>query len=85
MSQAIATTTTTDVETGATSEVITVTTKPGYRTTEFWLSAAAALLGTLFASGALTNNTALAIAGVAASILTSMGYSVSRGMAKATK
>lgn len=56
--------------------------KPGYKTTEFWFKLAAVLLSTLFASGALTNNTALAIAGMAATVLTALGYTVSRTMIK---
>lgn len=56
--------------------------KPGYKTTEFWLSLAATILSALFASGALTNNTALAIAGMAATVLTALGYKVSRAMVK---
>lgn len=58
------------------------TTKPGYKTTEFYLSFAAMLLSTLFASGVLTGTTSLAIAGVAASVLTALGYSVVRGQTK---
>lgn len=56
--------------------------KPGYRTTEFWLSLAALLLSSLFASGVLTNSTALAIAGMAATVLTAAGYKVSRTLVK---
>jgi hypothetical protein len=57
--------------------------KPGYLTTEFYFKLAAMVLSALFASGALTNNTALAIAGMAASVLTAMGYAVTRAMVKA--
>jgi hypothetical protein len=57
-------------------------TKPGYKTTEFWLSMLATLLTALFASGALTNNVALAIAGMAATVLTALGYKVSRTLVK---
>lgn len=56
--------------------------KPGWQTSEFWKGLAAMALTALFASGILTNNTALAIAGIAASMLTSMGYTVSRTMVK---
>ena len=57
--------------------------KPGYRTTEFWLTLAANILGSFLASGVIeTDSQAMRICGVAAMILTSMGYSVSRGMAK---
>ncbi len=64
-------------------ETTTTTTKPGYKTTEFYLSLAATLLSTLFASGVLgSGGTDLAIAGLLASALTAAGYSVSRGNAK---
>ena len=33
--------------------------KPGYKTTEFWLSAAAALIGLLFASGVIPTDSSL--------------------------
>lgn len=56
--------------------------KPGYATTEFWLSLAATALTALFASGVMTSNTALAIAGMAATVLTALGYKVSRTMVK---
>lgn len=58
-------------------------TKPGYKTTEFWLKLAAIALTALYASGAVTNNTALAIAGIAATILGALGYTVSRALVKA--
>lgn len=56
--------------------------RPGWQTSEFWLKIAAIALSALFASGALTNNTALAIAGMAASILGALGYTVSRTLVK---
>lgn len=56
--------------------------KPGYRTTEFWFKLFAVLLSAAFASGALTSNTALAIAGMAAAVLTALGYTVSRTIVK---
>lgn len=58
--------------------------KPGWKTSEFWKGSAAILLSTLFASGVLTNNVVLAIAGIAASMLGSMGYAVSRTMVKSS-
>lgn len=55
----------------------------GIRTTEFWLSAAAALVGALLASGAFpTDHLIMRVAGVAALTLSSLGYSSSRGKAK---
>jgi len=58
-------------------------TKPGWRTSEFWLKIAATTLSALFASGLITGNTALAIAGIAAAELGSFGYTVMRTNAKA--
>ncbi len=58
--------------------------KPGYQTTEFWLSSAATVLGLLFASGILADGSlAMRIAGLAASVLGTLGYTVSRGVVKA--
>lgn len=57
--------------------------KPGYQTTEFWLSAAAKLLGLLFASGVLGDGSiGMRIAGLAATVLAALGYTVSRSMVK---
>ena len=57
--------------------------KTGYKTTEFWLAAAAAVVGLLLTSGAFeaTGGVVKAL-GVAAAALASVGYSVSRGKAK---
>lgn len=69
----------------ATSTVVTLPTpiaKPGYRTSEFWLKCVAMVLSALFASGVLTTDTALAIAGMAATVLTALGYTVARTMVK---
>ncbi len=61
-------------------------TKPGYKSTEFWLSLAASLLGLAFSSGLIgAGGTAEKIAGLAASVLGALGYAVSRGMTKAAK
>lgn len=57
--------------------------KPGWRTTEFWLKLAALALTALYASGAVTNSVALAIAGIAATMLGALGYTVSRAIVKA--
>lgn len=57
--------------------------KPGYKTTEFWLTTAAGLLSALFASGVLgSGSVAETIAGVVAFVLAKAGYAVSRGLAK---
>ncbi len=73
---------TTDPTTAPLTTTTTPTTKPGYKTTEFWFKVAAFILSCLFASGAITNDKVLAIAGIAASWLTSMGYTVSRTLVK---
>lgn len=56
--------------------------KPGWQTSELWLSLAATLLSFFFASGAITNSTVMAIAGIAATVLTALGYQVSRTLVK---
>ncbi len=57
--------------------------KPGYKTTEFWLTMAAMLVSALTASGALADgSTAAQIVAVIAAALSGMGYSVARSMAK---
>jgi len=57
--------------------------KAGYKTTEFWLSLAAMILGALFASGAISSGgTTDKIAGLVATILGSLGYTVSRTLVK---
>ena len=66
-----------------TADITTPSTKPGYQTTEFWLATAAKLLGILFASGAIGDGSALAlIAGLAATVLAALGYTVSRTLVK---
>lgn len=61
-------------------------TKPGYKTTEFWLSLAAMLLSALYASGALViegvPDWVLMAVGVVATVLTALGYTVNRTLAK---
>ena len=58
-------------------------TKPGFKTTEFWFSTAAAVIGILFASGAIAEGGNVdKIVGMAATVLAGMGYTVSRGLAK---
>jgi len=57
--------------------------KPGYKTTEFWLAFAAKLLGAAFAAGIIGDGTEVSrIAGLAAVMLTALGYTVSRTMVK---
>ena len=58
-------------------------TKPGIKTTEFWFSTIAAVLGILFASGAIAEGSSLdKIMGMAATVMAGLGYTVSRGLAK---
>ena len=57
--------------------------KPGWKTSEFWLSLAAAVLGAFVASGVLpSENLMMKIAGMALAALASLGYAASRGRAK---
>ena len=57
--------------------------KKGIKTTEFWFSAAAAVVGLLFASGVIAPDSGGdKILGLLATVLAAMGYTVSRGMAK---
>ena len=57
--------------------------KPGYRTSEFWLTLACLIFGMLLASGVVTEGSnAERIVAFGASVLASFGYSFSRGMVK---
>jgi hypothetical protein len=59
--------------------------KPGYKTTEFWLSVVASLISILYASGVISPDGASTVEQVVAMIaaaLASLGYSVARGIAK---
>jgi fumarate reductase subunit D len=61
----------------------TTSVKAGYKTTEFWLSVAAMIVGALFASGIFpVESTGEKILGLAATVLTALGYQVSRTLAK---
>ena len=65
------------------SEETAKTVKSGYKTTEFWFSSIAELLGILFASGAIAEGSSIEkVMGMAASVLVVLGYSVSRGFSK---
>lgn len=60
--------------------------KPGYKTTEFWLSAAASVCGLLMASGALQSGGSWdKVVGLIVSALAAMGYAASRGTVKANQ
>jgi len=64
------------------SETIT-TVKPGYKTTEFWLSAIATAVGLLIASDCIPETSAvMKIVGLGAAVLSSMGYSAARASVK---
>ena len=57
--------------------------KDGYKTTEFWLTAVASILGLLFASGVISEGSQVdKMLGMASTVLAGMGYSVSRGLAQ---
>lgn len=53
--------------------------KPGFKTSEFWLSIAAVAIGGLQASGAFGDaSTVGKLIGLAATVLGALGYTVSR-------
>jgi len=57
--------------------------KSGVKTSEFWLTMVATLIGAFMASGMLPeNHIALKICGIALAALAMLGYNVSRGIAK---
>ena len=59
--------------------------RTGIRTSEFWLSAAASLLGIAIASGLVqmdSGDMTAKIVGAACSVLAALGYTVSRTMVK---
>ena len=57
--------------------------KPGWKTSEFWCTIAAMLIGGLFASGAITTGgTWDKVLGLLAGVLSALGYTVSRAIVK---
>lgn len=57
--------------------------KAGYKSTEFWLSLVATLIGGLLASGVIpTDGVWGTITGLVTGLLASLGYSVSRAWVK---
>lgn len=57
--------------------------KPGYKTTEFWLTIAAFVVSALYGSGVVVEGTVYDKSlAVGAMVLSSLGYAVSRGIAK---
>lgn len=60
-------------------------TKPGYRTTEFWMSLIAVVLGALVASGTFTlEGTSAQVVGLVQSALVALGYTGARLTLKRT-
>lgn len=60
----------------------------GFRSTEFWLTAVTALVGLLVLGGIVDPEGTSAVdkaVGLIVAALASMGYSISRGLAKANK
>lgn len=58
--------------------------KPGWKTTEYWLTKAAMILGALLASGILGDgSTAQRVAGAVVALLAQLGYTTSRTLVKA--
>ena len=61
-------------------------TRPGFKTTEFYFTLIATLIGLLMASGVIEAGSVWDKAvGMAAMVLASMGYSTSRGKVKAAE
>lgn len=57
--------------------------KPGFKTSEFWLTLAATVVGMLIASGAFADATAVGkVLAFAASVLGGLGYTWSRASVK---
>ena len=64
----------------------TTTVKPGWKTTEFWMSTAALVLGLVLASGALPEGgLAAQIVGGVLSVLSQLGYTAARAQVKAAE
>jgi hypothetical protein len=63
-----------------------MTEKPGWKTSEFWLTMAATLVGIFVLSGVLpTDHIVMKVAALAMQALAAVGYSYSRGLAKQPK
>ena len=62
-------------------------TKPGYKTTEFWMSAVVAVMGLVTTSGAMdglgADHWAVKAAGMVAAVLAALGYTAARAKTKA--
>jgi hypothetical protein len=57
--------------------------KPGYKTTEFWLTLVAVVLSAVASSGLLAEgSTWVKVVGVALAVLATLGYTASRAVVK---
>ena len=73
-----------ELEPKAETSVTVSEVKPGYKTTEFWMSTAALICGVLLSSGVIgESGLAAQIVGGIMSTLAALGYTASRGKAKA--
>jgi len=59
--------------------------KPGFKTSEWWLSLAALITSALLSSGLVSNSLALQCIGGVATLLTALGYQVSRSFVKTSE
>jgi len=59
--------------------------KPGVKTSEWWLSLAALIISALLSSGLVSNSLALQCIGGVATLLTALGYQVSRSFVKTSE
>ena len=57
--------------------------KQGYKTTEFWISLMAVLIGAAMSSGAIESDIILQGLGLVSTALGALGYSTSRAITKA--
>lgn len=72
-----------DKITGVTLSPLPSSPKPGYKTTEFWITVVTSIGGLLAASGAFAENSPwLKIVGLIVAAATSMGYTASRAQVK---
>lgn len=57
-------------------------TRPGYKTTEFWLATLSAIVGVVLASGLADDSAVMKVAGLFATLLSGLGYGVVRAGVK---
>jgi hypothetical protein len=66
-------------------EVVQVAAKPGYKSTEFWLSLLAMIITAVIASGMLDTESSMGkIVALGATVLTALGYTVGRSLVKSS-